>query len=157
MSRPFPFTLQNDVSHAIEPSVGEYGIIQILSTCEPLEEGSDYTHIELKDASKNTLLHMSFRPRQGFIAVNSRPACKDWDYSKEIRVPFKENLPSRKLAKIIIFDRGDSYFIVFTDGPGLRYPKLPLLVNKEAASIDYHIHDGCPIFSEILNVRANLM
>lgn len=157
MSRPFPFTLQSDVSQAIEPSIGEYGVIQILSTCPPIEEGSDYTHIELKDASNNTLLHMSFRPHQGFIAVNSRPASKNWDYDKEVRVPFKENLPSRKLAKITIFDRGDSYFIVFTDGPGLKYPKLPTLANKGAASIHYHIHDGCPIFSENLSVRANLM
>ncbi|KDN37969.1 hypothetical protein RSAG8_09820, partial [Rhizoctonia solani AG-8 WAC10335] len=74
------------------------------------------------------MLHMSFRPNQGFIAVNQKVACKDWDYGKEVRVPFEENLPSRKLAKITIMDRGNSYFIVFTDGPGLEYPKVPSLL-----------------------------
>ncbi|CAE6398518.1 hypothetical protein ACGC1H_000005 [Rhizoctonia solani] len=152
-----PFTLQHGVSHAIEPSVGEYGTIQILSTCPPLDDGRDYTRIELKDDKKNTLLHMSFRPHQGFIAVNQKLNGKDWDYSKEVRVPFEENLPSRKLAKITISDRGDSYFIVFTDGPGLKYPKIPALVNKGASSIDYHIQDECPIFSELLSVRANVI
>ncbi|EUC54694.1 galactoside-binding lectin protein, partial [Rhizoctonia solani AG-3 Rhs1AP] len=152
-----PFTVQNGVSHAIEPSVGEYGIIQILSTCPPLDDGRDYTSINLKDDKDNTLLHMSFRPHQGFIAVNQKVANKDWDYSKEIRVPFKENLPSRKLAKITILDRGDNYFIVFTDGPGLKYPKVSSLVNKNVSSIDYHIQDECPIFSELLSVRANVI
>ncbi|CAE6507952.1 unnamed protein product [Rhizoctonia solani] len=146
------FTLQSGKSHAIEPAIGPNGNIEVLSFFPPIEDGVDAAVFDIKDDHGNILLHVSLRPNQNRIVLNARPVNKDWD--KEVHVPFKDSLPSSKVAKISILDRNDNYLVTFSDGAGAKYPKLASQANEKASSIAYSSADGRPIISNPVTINT---
>ncbi|KAL5637786.1 hypothetical protein ACGC1H_002149 [Rhizoctonia solani] len=146
------FTLQCGKSHTIEPAVGQDGSIEVLSFLPPLEGAIHATCFDIKDENGNILLHVSLRPSWNTIALNSRPAGKDWE--NESSIPFQDNLPASKIARICILDRGDNYLVTFSDGAGTKFPKSALQINQKAHSIDYYAGEGRPILSNPVNVNA---
>ncbi|KDN48381.1 hypothetical protein RSAG8_02973, partial [Rhizoctonia solani AG-8 WAC10335] len=146
------FTLQSGKSHTIEPGVGPNGRMEVLSFFPPLEGGIEATWFNIKDENGNILLHISLRPSPNAIVLNTMPVGKDWE--KETHIPFKDNLPSSKAAKICILDRGDNYLVTFSDGAGTKFPKSVSQIDAKASSIEYLAKDERPILSNPVKVNV---
>ncbi|KDN41909.1 hypothetical protein RSAG8_07126, partial [Rhizoctonia solani AG-8 WAC10335] len=149
------FSLQTDgPAHSIAAPVGTDGNIQVISFFAPVKNAADYTRVEFYDDIGNVLLHLSFRPKQGFVAINAKEAGGSFDGKNEIRVDFAQHLPPSKVAQFRVTDTGPDYQISFSDGPGVEFHKLREIAQNKVSSVAYLHGDGLSVLSNPLNVHT---